>query len=49
VRMSEVVCASVSAGALGASTLTWRVGLGGGMIVLAALLASQAHTDKNHA
>jgi len=48
VMMSEVVFASVSSVALGASTLTWRVGLGGGMIVLAALLASQAHTDKTH-
>jgi hypothetical protein len=33
--------------ALGASTLTWRVSLGGGMIVLAALLASQSHTDTH--
>ena len=49
VMMSEVVFASVSSVALGASALTWRVGLGGGMIVLAALLASQAHTDKTHA
>jgi len=47
VMMSEVVFASVSSVALGASTLTWRVGLGGGMIVLAALLASQAHTNKH--
>jgi drug/metabolite transporter (DMT)-like permease len=45
VMMSEVVFASVSSVALGASTLTWRVGLGGGMIVLAALLASQAHAE----
>jgi len=43
VMMSEVVFASVSSVALGASTLTWRVALGGGMIVLAALLASQTH------
>ena len=42
VMMSEVVFASVSSVALGVSTLTWRVALGGGMIVLAALLASQA-------
>ncbi len=49
VMMSEVVFASVSSVALGASALTWRVGLGGGMIVLAALLASQAHTDKTPA
>ena len=48
VMMSEVVFASVSSVALGASALTWRVGLGGGMIVLAALLASQAHTDNTH-
>jgi drug/metabolite transporter (DMT)-like permease len=46
VMMSEVVFASVSSVALGASTLSWRIGLGGGMIVLAALLASQAHTTK---
>jgi drug/metabolite transporter (DMT)-like permease len=45
VMMSEVVFASVSSVALGASTLSWRVGLGGGMIVLAALLASQAHAE----
>ena len=43
--MSEVVFASVSSVAAGASVLTWRLGLGGGMIVLAALLASQAHTQ----
>jgi drug/metabolite transporter (DMT)-like permease len=48
VMMSEVVFASVSSVALGASALTWRVGLGGGMIVLAALLASQAHTAKTN-
>ena len=47
VMMSEVVFASVSSVALGASTLTWRVGLGGGMIVLAALLASHTHTSKD--
>jgi drug/metabolite transporter (DMT)-like permease len=44
--MSEVVFASVSSVAAGASVLTWRLGLGGGMIVLAALLASQVHTEK---
>ena len=44
VMMSEVVFASVSSVALGASALTWRVTLGGGMIVFAALLASQAHS-----
>ena len=49
VMMSEVVFASVSSVALGASTLSWRIGLGGGMIVLAALLASQAHTHKTQA
>ncbi len=48
VMMSEVVFASVSSVALGASVLTWRVGLGGGMIVLAALLASQAHGQPRH-
>jgi drug/metabolite transporter (DMT)-like permease len=48
VMMSEVVFASVSSVALGASSLTWRVGLGGGMIVLAALLASQAHGEPHH-
>jgi drug/metabolite transporter (DMT)-like permease len=48
VMMSEVVFASVSSVALGASALTWRVGLGGGMIVLAALLASQAHAKPRH-
>jgi len=48
VMMSEVVFASVSSVALGASVLTWRVGLGGGMIVLAALLASQAHAQPRH-
>ena len=49
VMMSEVVFASVSSVALGASALSWRIGLGGGMIVLAALLASQAHTPKDTA
>jgi drug/metabolite transporter (DMT)-like permease len=49
VMMSEVVFASVSSVALGASMLSWRIGLGGGMIVLAALLASQAHTNKTPA
>jgi hypothetical protein len=49
VMMSEVVFASVSSVALGASSLSWRIGLGGGMIVLAALLASQAHTEKTQA
>jgi len=46
VMMSEVVFASVSSVALGASALTWRIGLGGGMIVLAALMASHAQTSK---
>jgi drug/metabolite transporter (DMT)-like permease len=45
VMMSEVVFASVSSVALGASVLTWRVALGGGMIVVMALLASHAHTS----
>ena len=49
VMMSEIVFASVSSVALGASTLTWQITLGGGMIVLAALLASQAHTPKDNA
>jgi drug/metabolite transporter (DMT)-like permease len=47
VMMSEVVFASVSSVALGASALTWRVGLGGGMIVLAALLASHIPSKKD--
>jgi drug/metabolite transporter (DMT)-like permease len=47
VMMSEIVFASVSSVALGASTLTWQITLGGGMIVLAALLASQATTSKD--
>jgi hypothetical protein len=34
--------------ALGASTPTWREGLGGGMIVLAALLASLAQKEQSH-
>jgi drug/metabolite transporter (DMT)-like permease len=45
--MSEVVFASVSSVAAGASVLTWRVAVGGGMIVLTALLASLAHTSKD--
>jgi drug/metabolite transporter (DMT)-like permease len=48
VMMSEVVFASVSSVALGASALTWRIGLGGGMIVMAALLASHTHTSKDN-
>ena len=47
VMMSEVVFASVSSVALGASTLTWRIALGGGMIVLAALLAAQPNTSSD--
>ncbi len=43
--MSEVVFASVSSVALGASVLTGRMALGGCMIVLAALLASQVKTQ----
>ena len=46
VMMSEVVFASVSSVVLGASVLTWRVALGGGMIVLTAVLASHAHTTQ---
>ena len=42
VMLSEVVFATASSVSLGASTLTWRIALGGGLIVLAALLASQA-------
>ena len=49
VMMSEVVFASVSSVALGASSLSWRIGLGGGMIVLAALLASRSHTERTPA
>jgi hypothetical protein len=48
VMMSEVVFASVSSVALGASTLTWRIALGGGMIVMAALLASQTTKVPEH-
>jgi drug/metabolite transporter (DMT)-like permease len=48
VMMSEVVFASVSSVALGASALTWRIALGGGMIVLAALLAAQPSTDPDN-
>jgi drug/metabolite transporter (DMT)-like permease len=48
VMMSEVVFASVSSVALGASVLTWRIALGGGMIVLAALLASQTSKHPEH-
>jgi drug/metabolite transporter (DMT)-like permease len=47
VMMSEIAFASVSSVALGASALTWRISAGGGMIVLAALLASQVHTTKD--
>jgi drug/metabolite transporter (DMT)-like permease len=46
VMMSEVVFASVSSVSLGVSTLSWRIGFGGGMIVLAALLATKADTPK---
>ena len=48
VMMSEVVFASVSSVALGTSVLTWRIALGGGMIVLAALLASQTSKPAEH-
>lgn len=42
VMLSEVVFASVSSVSLGASVLTWRIALGGGLIVLVALLASRS-------
>jgi drug/metabolite transporter (DMT)-like permease len=45
VMLSEVVFASASSVYGGASTLTWRIALGGGLIVLTALLAS--HTDPH--
>ena len=45
VMLSEVVFASASSVSLGASALTWRIALGGGLIVLAALLASQSSAD----
>ena len=48
VMMSEIVFASVSSIALGAAAPTWRVALGGGLIVLTALLASQAHSPDSH-
>ena len=47
VMLAEVVFASVSSLSLGASTLTWRIALGGGLIVLAAWLASQAYQPHN--
>ncbi len=47
VMLSEVVFASASSVGLGASTLTWRVALGGGLIVLAALLASQTRVQAS--
>lgn len=43
VMMSEIVFASVSSIALGAAAPTWQVVMGGGLIVLTALFASQAH------
>jgi drug/metabolite transporter (DMT)-like permease len=48
VMLSEVVFATASSVSLGASTLTWRIALGGGLIVLAALLASQASGHASH-
>ena len=45
VMLSEVVFASASSVSLEVSTLTWRIALGGSLIVLAALLASQASAD----
>lgn len=47
VMMSEVVVASLSSVGLRASELTWRVSLGGAMIVLAAVLASQFNAKRN--
>jgi drug/metabolite transporter (DMT)-like permease len=48
VMLSEVVFATASSVSLGASTLSWRIVLGGGLIVMVALLASQdsANTPK---
>lgn len=48
VMLCEVVFATASSVSLGASTLSWRIILGGGLIVMAALLASQdsANTPK---
>jgi len=46
VMMSEIVFASVSSMALGAASPTWQVAVGGGLIVLTALLASQAHAHS---
>ena len=46
VMMSEIVFASVSSMALGAAAPTWQVAVGGGLIVLTALLASQAHAHS---
>ena len=47
VMLSEVVFATASSVSLGASTLTWRIALGGGLIVLVALLASQSSSQKS--
>jgi drug/metabolite transporter (DMT)-like permease len=47
VMMSEIVFASVSSIALGAAVPTWQVAVGGGLIVLTALLASQAHAHDS--
>ena len=47
VMMSEIVFASVSSMALGAAAPTWQVAVGGGLIVLTALLASQAHAHDS--
>ena len=46
VMMSEIVFASVSSIALGAASPTWRVALGGGLIVVTALMASHGHHDE---
>ena len=44
IMLSELVFATLSSVALGAATLTLRTGIGGGLIVLAALMASWAST-----
>lgn len=46
VMLLEVVVASVSSLSTGASSLTWRIGLGGCLIVLAAVLAAQSQAQR---
>jgi drug/metabolite transporter (DMT)-like permease len=50
VMMSEVMFASVSSVSLGTAVLTWRISVGGGLIVLAAVLAalSMKATEQTH-